>query len=308
MPSIVRKLIHSCKPEYVFRPRQLWHRLSRRMSGPEQTVLLPWGLPLQVRLDDIIGRQIWTMGVFELAESEVLWRLTDPGELAIDVGANIAYMASILAVRAGPSGAVIGFEPHPDIYAEACANIARWVEYPVAPVTLARSALSNRPGKLPLYVPHSFDGNRGLSSLNSDVPCGRTMMVEVTTLDNVVGPTTAVGMLKIDVEGHEAEVLAGGATTLGRRAVRDVLFEDHNPQPSQARAALERYNYTVFRIDYTYWRPIIADPYSPRPAGRLFDTPNYLATLDPARARDRLAWRGWRCLTTARVALKAAAP
>jgi FkbM family methyltransferase len=308
MTGIARKLIGSCKPEYVFRPRQFWHRLTCRMSGLNPTVVLPWGLPLQVRLDDIIGRQIWTMGVFELAVSEILWRLTDPGDRAIDVGANIAYTASILAVRAGRSGGVVCFEPHPDVSAEASANIARWAEYLVAPVTLARSALSNRQGQLPLYVPRSFEGNRGLSSLSSDGRDAQTIMVKVTTLDDVVGPTATIGVLKVDVEGHEADVLAGGATTLGRRAIRDIVFEDHNSQPSQVSAVLRPYNYTVFRVDYSYLRPIISDPRSAPPPGRSFDTPNYLATLDPVRARERMARRGWRCLTGRRFKLKAAAP
>lgn len=308
MHGIIRKLIHACKLEYVFRPRQVWLRLTRRVGGTDQTVLLPWGLPLRIRLDNIIGQQIWAMGVFELPESEVLWRLADPGELALDVGVNIGYMSSILAAQVGPSGTVLAFEPHPDVSAEAAANIAHWAEFAVAPITLNRFALSERPGRLPLFVPDSFDLNRGLSSLNAKGSGWRTVMVEVTTLDAAVGPTAVVGCLKIDVEGHEAEVLAGGTTTLGRRAVRDILFEDHNPYPSRVTAALEGYGYTVFRIDYSWWRPVAADPNSPRPAGRLFDTPNYLATLDPGRARERLTRRGWRCLTADRVAHRPAAP
>jgi FkbM family methyltransferase len=248
------------------------------------------------------------MGVFELLVSEVLWRLTDLGEVTIDVGANIGYTASILASRAGPSGAVFGFEPHPGVFAEASANISRWTEYSVAPVTLARSALSARPGQLHLYVPDTFAGNRGLSSLESDRSGEEVIIVEATTLDEVVGPTATVGMLKVDVEGHEAEVLAGGAAVLGRHAVRDVVFEDYNPHPSKVAAVLERYDYSVFRIDYSYWRPIISDPRSAPPAGRSFDTPNYLATRDPSRARERLACRGWKCLTGARVALKETVP
>src|SRR5262245_30886013 len=93
------------KPEYLFRPRQIGRRLLRgwrRPRGDFEVVSLPWGLPLHVSVHDGIGQQLRMMGVFELAVSEVLWRLTEPGDLALDIGSNIGYMTSLLATRVGP--------------------------------------------------------------------------------------------------------------------------------------------------------------------------------------------------------------
>src|SRR5580704_10103514 len=74
------------KPEYVFRPRQLLRRFGPRPKGPDDIaeVLLPWGLPFRIRPQEVLGRAIWNTGVYDLAVSEALWRLTDPGETVVD--------------------------------------------------------------------------------------------------------------------------------------------------------------------------------------------------------------------------------
>src|SRR4051812_45060416 len=98
---LAMRLSHALnKPHYVFRPTQLGRRFAgvfrRRTSGP-QVVRLPWGLDLNVLPDEAIGASIARTGVFELHVSETIWRLLDRGELAVDVGANIGYMTSLMA-------------------------------------------------------------------------------------------------------------------------------------------------------------------------------------------------------------------
>jgi len=58
---------------------------------------------------------------------------------------------------------------------------------------------------------------------------------------------------------------------------------------------LESYGYTVFAIVAGWHRPVVFDLDE---WGRFHDDqpPNFVATLQPARARARLARIGWRCL------------
>ena len=64
---------------------------------------------------ETIGRAILRLGVYDLCVSESICRLLDPGESAIDVGANLGYMTSLMAAKAGKCGSVESFEPHPDL-------------------------------------------------------------------------------------------------------------------------------------------------------------------------------------------------
>src|SRR5262249_8462881 len=162
---------------------------------------------------------------------EMLYRLAEPGETAIDVGANIGHMSSVLAARVQRSGKVIAFEPHPEIFEELRANAALWHANPDAgQVILHPVALSDdsRTGHLQLW--RHFEANRGTASLEgeghpSEAPAG-TYLVPLRRLDAMIAEDERVGVMKMDVEGHELHVLKGATKLLESRRVRDLVFED----------------------------------------------------------------------------------
>ncbi len=61
---------------------------------------------MRVRPAEGVGRSLWRLGVYDLVTCELCWRLLDPGETAVDVGANIGVVTGLLARRAGPAGEV----------------------------------------------------------------------------------------------------------------------------------------------------------------------------------------------------------
>ena len=288
MPSLAEYLI---KPEYLFRPSQLARRLGRMLQPGEHelVVSLPWGLPLRIRRDDDIGRALWTTGVYDLAVSEALWRLLDPGETAADAGANIGYMTSLLASRAGPAGAVRAYEPHPTLFAELAANGALWAG-PVAEIALREVGLTDRSGEGRLVEGPAFAANRGTARL-ADGEEG--LAVSVTTLDREFPPGRRIAVLKADVEGHEAAVLAGAERLLAARAIRDIVYEEHAPGDGPASALLRSSGYRVFGIAKGLLGPLLGEPGH---RGSSWTPPSCLATTEPERARARLAPRGWECL------------
>src|SRR4051812_34318677 len=156
------------KPEYLYRPRQGLRRLLRvfdRVSSGEFVVAdLPWGMPLRVRPGEVHGAALLDLGVIDLAVTEVLWRLTDPGETAADVGANIGAMSAVLAARVGKGGCVFAFEAHPAIFEELAWNVALWKDVTVRPENVA---LSRESGSVSLSVPADFQRNRGLAKVGA---------------------------------------------------------------------------------------------------------------------------------------------
>jgi hypothetical protein len=105
--------------------------------------------------------------------------------------------------------------------------------------------------------------------------------------------------MKVDVEGHEARVLAGAGELLSPRGVRDIVFEEHRPYPADSMMLLERRGYTLFRLARDVLRPRLRPPDAPAEP-RSWEAPNYLATLDSRRARERLGRMGWMCLAPGR--------
>src|SRR5262245_13000344 len=123
------------RPEFFFRPSQAFLRLRRAFGGPppaQAQVRLPWGETIEVQTGETIGGAIWHYGIFDLVVTESIWRLLDPGETALDIGANIGQMTSLMRLRAGSQGKVIAFEPHPQLFAELKTFVERSARQPAA--------------------------------------------------------------------------------------------------------------------------------------------------------------------------------
>jgi FkbM family methyltransferase len=291
------------KPHYLFRPSQLLRRV-RGMVGrppPASTIVeLPWGLPIRIDPCDMIGSSIVRTGVYDLTVSEVILRLLDPGERAVDVGANIGYMTNLCAACVGPRGQVIAVEPHPEIAQELRDNVELLSpDRTVGPVAVQQVALSDMPGRGILATGQEFRTNRGTAKLTTpDSELGdqtnRSHIVNITTLDALVRGQP-VGLLKVDVEGHELQVLHGGQSSLSSGRVRDVLFEDHRMPPTPVTEFLTSLGYTILRLRQHLMGPSV-EPIARGASHSLWDPPSYIGTIDPARLEGRLSPRGWRVL------------
>lgn len=288
------------KPELVWRPGFVWQRLTRRQppAGESLNFKLPWNLPLRIKPSETVGRHIWTFGVFDIAVCEVLWRLCDPGESALDVGANLGQMTGLLARRVGRDGEVTAFEPHPDINARLRQQATAWQhDFPdLGKITAEECALSNQNGKGTLHVPACFAENNGLSTIAAPTAGSIPCPIDFRRLDHFLSSGKQIGVMKLDVEGAELSVLEGAAGVLERKGIRDLVFEDHDPFPSEPAKLLEHHGYTVFSIRLNLFGPIIQPGREHCRALRPWDSPSFLATTQPDRAIRRLTRRGWQCL------------
>ena len=50
--------------------------------------------------------------------------LIEPGDVVVDVGADIGALTVPLARAVGPAGRVLAFEPQPTVFQNLCANLA----------------------------------------------------------------------------------------------------------------------------------------------------------------------------------------
>ena len=289
------------KPEYLFRPGQIARRAlfaSSRERGAVITVPLAYGGRIRVRPTDAIGASIARSGIYELALSEALVRLADPGDLVVDAGANIGYMTALAARRVGITGRVIAIEPHPAIHAELQANLDLFQESGgIGSVETLNVAVSDTTGHKDLHITSEFEVNRGSASLQPGGTASLTRLpVCVETLDRVVRSGGSVGVLKMDVEGHEPSALRGAEGLLSRHQIRDVLFEEHDPPPTASTEYLRQRGYAVFRLD----RRLLGPTLSPVEGGIRVsrgDPPAFLATSCPDRALARIRRRGWAVLS-----------
>jgi FkbM family methyltransferase len=129
-----------------------------------------------------------------------------PGDLVVDVGANIGEVSIVLSQRVGASGQVLAFEPQPRIYRYLRGNLSL---NGCGNVIATNAAVGAAPGTVRMSDSKRDDMNRVVDDGAIEVPC--------TTLDAAL-PANAIALLKIDVEGTELRVLEGARQTLTRTA------------------------------------------------------------------------------------------
>jgi FkbM family methyltransferase len=290
------------KPHFVFRPRQAATRLreARRpdAEGRERQVALPWGARIDCLRDEHIGSALARIGIYDLAVSEALARLIDSGETVVDAGANIGYMTSIMAWRAGPSGRVLSFEPNPAVLGRLRANVDRWrTAGAYASIEICPVALSDSDGHATLRATAEFELAMGTASLSEHSADDSAISWEVDTrqLDNYIGENT-VGVIKLDVEGHELEVMKGAQVAFADGRIRDVLLEDRGTGPSSKLDFLARHGFEIFNLDERLLGLRVTGGRRPPRRRVAYDPQTFLATRDAGRAIRRLRGIGWTSL------------
>ncbi|HEY3110063.1 MAG TPA: FkbM family methyltransferase [Chloroflexota bacterium] len=228
---------------------------------------LPDGTRLFVDLaDHAIGLMI-ARGRFETEQADFVRRTLQPGQVALDLGANVGYFSIILANRVGPEGRVYAFEP-----------LARNADL------LARSIEENRFGDR-LILERAAVGERagagcliemrgGLSSGTAFLDAAAAGPAEGYEAHRV--PVVALdaypfagrlAFVKMDVEGAELLAVRGGRERLGRD--RPVILAELNPvqlrrvsgcDPAELVAELESLGYRAHTLPAGAGAPVAGVP------------------------------------------------
>jgi FkbM family methyltransferase len=287
------------RPQYLFRPSQIFRRLMRELrSNPQdRSVQLPWGLELALDPTDTVGHALLSQGTYDLVTTELAWRLTERGDRTADIGANIGYMTGLLAVRAGAAGSVLAFEPFPDTFAILQCNVERWNSTAdCACVSPWQGAVSDREGTATLVAHQAGDPNASHAFLaREETPGG--IQVAVWTFARFLANGERFGVVKVDTESHEECVFAGMGGALKEGRIRDILFEEQKPYPAASHAALRNAGYAIFACEERLSGPRLVPPEKLTAPKRRYDIlPNYLATRNPDRVKGLLSPSGWQCL------------
>jgi FkbM family methyltransferase len=287
------------KPWFVYQPTRLLRRAVAGIVPPPRgyaPLETSWGVPIIADPTRTIGRSIVTTGVYDLAVSETLARLISPGDTVVDAGANVGYMTVLASVVAGPKGRVLSFEPHPALFAVAERNVRMTGQrFDIAKTDVYPRALGHQCGSAQLIVPPDFDGNDGISKIaQGSLADGESITVPLDTLDEVL-ESTSVALLKLDVEGFEAQVLRGAARSLSGRRIRHIVFEDHEVTRSEAVRLLSEYGYRLYSLGWAL-RGLRVQPVENGGLAAKYEAPNFIATLEPEDMLARCRPTGWRVL------------
>jgi FkbM family methyltransferase len=218
----------------------------------------------------------WYVGLTDFRDMGFVLHLLRPGDLMGDIGANIGIYAVLAAGVAGAD--VVAVEPAAATLPHLRDNIR--LNDLVARIAVLPVAMGEAPGHLRISAGRGA-ANRVLQPGEAEA----ALEVAVTTLDDVFAARAPL-LLKLDVEGFEARILAGGARILADPALRGVIVETaghgdrYGDDPDGLNGLLRRHGFSPF--DYDPRRRALA----PRPGP---GAPNTLYLRDAAFCAARVA-------------------
>lgn len=183
-------------------------------------------------------------------ELDLVKKILKPGDVFIDAGAYHGWYALVASRTVGESGLVLAFEPNPEAFATLTRNIGVNGRLNIRALNVA---LSNTNGNVWLY---KGPGDESPSAL-AQVPGGNGReQVTARRLDDVLAEANIqrVALMKIDVQGSEADLLHGAMVAL--RDWRPFLVFEVDPDaarymgvsPRTAWDLLATLGYVFFRV------------------------------------------------------------
>lgn len=160
------------------------------------------------------------LGLLEYEKQKEFVKLVKGGDIVFDIGANVGFYTLLASALVGDAGHVYAFEPLPRNIGLLQRHVA---VNGLTNVTIVEGAVSNREGTA------RFDASvlpeMAHLSDSGGIP------VKVFTLDSLAGAGVvgAPTLLKIDVEGAEADVIRGGRSVLQQHHPI-ILLATHGPE------------------------------------------------------------------------------
>lgn len=223
---IMKRVLRPVSSRWVYRARRGITKGLRRRGGFD---FLPWG---------------------KHAKEESILSLLAPtlkGKVVYDIGANNGLTTIFFAHQVGEEGRVVAFEPVPFLYNWLCDHVRLNNFRNVVCLQLALGATRRN-----LEILYSRD-YLGIGTLDPSIAerykkqtkLERTT-VQVVPLDECIVEydLPLPDLLKIDVEGFEAEVLKGASKVL--ESGTPIMLEVHGQQGPLVSEILEQYGYAIY--------------------------------------------------------------
>ena len=235
--------------------RSVGYRLAQRLheSGDVYRDIDVDGVRLRVDATHWMFSGQYLGGVaYEPDTAAFLRRHLRPGMVFVDVGANNGFFSLLAAHYVGATGRVFAFEPNPPVFTALAQHVA--INQLGDRIRVFGVALSDRAtdaARLHVWPQHS-----GFSSLDLEgapgaqhLAGGSSVTIRTEVFDAwLAGQDVAtIDLLKMDVEGFEAQVVSGMAGALSERRIARIICE--TPWDSAAHRQLVAHGYHAERLE-----------------------------------------------------------
>ena len=256
--------------------RRIWYsvvtRLLARGHGIDVQAQTRFGARMHVRFPDTIQTYVYFFGVWEPSITAYMTEALAPGDIVIDIGANVGYETLLASHLVGPNGEVHAIEASPHVFGLLTKNLAL---NQTANVTTYQAAVCASDCTVDVFLHDPC--NLGGTTIMPAVALRRAVTIEATVpgrpLAAIIPEATILGarLIKIDVEGAEWPVVAGFADLLPHLSSHtELLIEvsaeglnDHGCSIPAFLQLFRRAGFTAYTIDNRYTIDTYLEPAAP---------------------------------------------
>jgi len=209
-----------------------------------------------------ITPEIALKATYEERELSFLERHIKGGDFFVDVGCNIGLYSLVAGMRVGPFGRIYSIDPNALVLKHLHRSLAmNWFH---DRTVVINQAMGSTAGEMTLRYSEQMLGCGNVSPVQSNAFSETNKILGATTekrvlqgrLDDLFPQEQELKILKIDVEGHEHEVLQGADRLLKKKCFGYIMMEFLEGLPAGIRLnnfrtlkTLVDYGYSAGRID-----------------------------------------------------------
>jgi len=233
MPRFAEKLLYSYARRFPIRKGKLrvvnglWRSMVKNGSTAREAELIHGGYRIECELNQWMQRQFYFFGTYFLEEENLkCWQEhAREAEVVFDVGANLGIY-SLAALAANPHAKVFAFEPTATLATRLRGTAIR--NRLEDRLSVEEVAVARESGEALLNVwGAEEERNEGLNFVTQVPVAQRTVAVSTTSLNDFCASESIarIDLLKLDIQGNEAEALRGARRLLEEGRIACVFTE-----------------------------------------------------------------------------------
>lgn len=200
----------------LLKPRSLRIAANALLRAMLPRVRVIRGAVIHLNPDDPVISGALALGLYEQSELRFFETMIGPTMNFVDVGANVGVYTALALRRMRASSRIISVEPDPSSWPFLQRTVRSNLDRDDSPkVSTYQLALSDVKGPVTL---HRNPENKGDNRIYADPLCPDRISVFSDLLDSILAKEgiDTIQLIKIDVQGAEAKVVAGAASVLSR--------------------------------------------------------------------------------------------
>ena len=219
----------------------LWKKSVAPENRKRKARLLAGGFHIDCDLNLVLQRQFYFFGTYFLEQENLAcWSdYSKRSQVIFDVGANLGIY-SLTSAAISPEARLFAFEPTPAI----AAHLRRTLEdNHLNRINVVEKAVARTSGTAVLnLLGAKIEGNEGMNFVTQKAVAADSITIETVSLDDFcqLQGIDQIDLLKIDIQGNEAEALRGAERMLSEGRIRCIFTElNWETDPEKLDPALE---------------------------------------------------------------------